>query len=45
MGQERAAGDPIPPGHARIELTDGSDLDATLGALGWGAYADALRDG
>ncbi len=33
------------PGHARIELTDGSDLDSTLEQLGWGEYADSLRDG
>ncbi len=31
------------PGHARIELTDGSDLDTTLEQLGWGEFAAALR--
>jgi len=33
------------PGHARIELSDGSDLDTTLAQLGWGEYATLLRWG
>ncbi len=32
-------------GHARIELTDGSDLDATLEQLGWSDWAEVLRGG
>ena len=31
------------PGQARVELTDGSDLDQTLEQLGWGEYAAVLR--
>jgi Glyoxalase/Bleomycin resistance protein/Dioxygenase superfamily len=31
------------PGHARLELTDGSDLDTTLAQLGWAELPSHLR--